>query len=251
MSHTLTIDGVSFLPVAEAASHFGYTKYYILLLVKEGKIDGRKIEKRWYVDMRSGVAYFKDAAHVREARKEQLRKERQAELETHARVRSSSHRKAALLHSLVIMVIGLSVGVTGYLGVSVQSASVHQNESAFFADVARVLYTFISGEGNNIEIGTASVDVTESTVTSAVTHVASSEVSVAEATIEIPQGLIVAPATTFTATSVSAIRDSFSDPVTVTIDPSQPDTGIIVPHFKERDGETYRFLMVPINESGG
>ena len=30
-----------------------------------------------------------------------------------------------------------------------------------------------------------------------------------------------------------------------------PDTGIIIPHFKERDGETYRFLAVPINTSGG
>ena len=251
MSHTLTIDGVSFLPVAEAASHFGYTKYYILLLVKEGKIDGRKIERRWYVDMRSGDAYFKDAAHTRDARKEQLRKERQAELRTHAQVRSQSHRKVALLHTLVIMVIGLSLGVTGYLGVNAQSAAVRNTEAPFFANVARALYTFISGEGTQVAIGTPRIDVSGGIDLPTVLGTSSSAASVEAGALRDSNALIVAPVTTFTATSVDLIRESFSDPVTVTIDPQYPDTGVIVPHFRERDGAEYRFLMVPVNQSGG
>ena len=57
---------------------------------------------------------------------------------------------------------------------------------------------------------------------------------------------VVAPDELFTSTTIDSIRDSFSDQVEVTIDPNNPDTGIITPEFKEGKGEPYRFLMVPV-----
>jgi hypothetical protein len=48
----------------------------------------------------------------------------------------------------------------------------------------------------------------------------------------------------------SSIQGSFSDEVSVSIDPHNPDTGIIIPHFKDTDGEEYRYLIVPVIKDG-
>lgn len=49
--------------------------------------------------------------------------------------------------------------------------------------------------------------------------------------------------------SVEDIRESFSDEVEVRVDPNDPSTGIVTPVFRDRTGEAYRFLMVPLHTS--
>jgi hypothetical protein len=61
--------------------------------------------------------------------------------------------------------------------------------------------------------------------------------------------LVIGPDEVLTTTRTESIRGSFSDDVSVSIDPHNPDTGIIIPHFKDKDGESYRYLMVPVNEN--
>lgn len=45
------------------------------------------------------------------------------------------------------------------------------------------------------------------------------------------------------------IKNSFADEVRIDVDPEDPETGIVTPIFKERTGEAYRFLMVPLNRA--
>jgi len=207
--------------------HFGYSKDYILMLVKQGKIDGKKVGHKWYAHIPSAESYFTTAKQAHEAHRKQISVERKEELQKHTRIRSTSHHTTALVETLVIMVMGLSLGVTGYLGTTTNT-----DNQSYLASIARALYTTLTPE-------TASV--TLSTQTSLEQSAISAHVGTTTHT-----SLIIAPDELFTATTVESIQDSFFDPVTVTPDPTNQDTGIITPQFKNTEGEAYRFLMVPV-----
>ena len=59
------------------------------------------------------------------------------------------------------------------------------------------------------------------------------------------QGLVVAPASGDIDKQKQAIKDNFSDQVAVR--PIDDTSGIIVPQFKDKNGEDYLYMMVPIN----
>ena len=234
MTSVLTIDGKEYVPATIAGKKFGYTKDYLLLRIKQGFIEGQKIGNKWYVHLPSAEGYFKNAKDEQLARRRSLSIERREEIKKHEQTKKLHGRHTALAETLVIVVIGLSVGATGYLGTAgnTQQASVHES---FFASLAKSLYSFISPQTEVVHIAVSAPTTTPVNAISA---------CVATTT---HTSLIVAPDELFTATTVDEIRDSFSDPVSVSVDPENPDTGIITPVFKnEREGDNYRFLLVPV-----
>jgi hypothetical protein len=66
------------------------------------------------------------------------------------------------------------------------------------------------------------------------------------ATRTVHTSLVVGPDEVMTTTEIESIKEAFSDEVSVSIDPHDPDTGLIVPHFKDGDGEAFRYLLVPL-----
>lgn len=58
------------------------------------------------------------------------------------------------------------------------------------------------------------------------------------------EGIVIFGDDSVSSAEVDRIRDSFSDPVTVSFD--DEDTGVITPIFKERSDDSYRFLLAPI-----
>lgn len=212
MTNVLILDGKEFVPATLAGKHFGYSKDYLLMLIKGGKIDGQKIGHKWYVHIPSAEEHFRRAQEVREVRRKAISLERKAELKKSVHTKIARGHHTALVETLVIVIIGLSLGVTGYVGSDIQRASVHEESAQqFLGELALSLYTAVTP------------------------------------TPEPTQALVVAPTTTFTEDMVADIQDSFSDPVTVTVDPENTDTGIITPIFKDgAEGSAYRFLMVPV-----
>src|SRR5690606_34039022 len=112
---------------------------YMLMLIKKGKIDGQKVGNKWFVYLASAEEYFKEAEKAREERRKRLSEERKAELResgvyqkvssdapVHSeRVVFSAGAKMALLETLVVVFLGVSVGSLGYVGVSALPASAH------------------------------------------------------------------------------------------------------------------------------
>jgi hypothetical protein len=242
MSDSLSISGKSYIPAAKAGKQFGYTGEYMLMLAREGKIVGQKVGHRWYVEPSSIEAFFRNKNEVKKSRSEMIRKVRKAELAKHESMRRKKQHHAALIETLAILVIGLAIGTTGYLGTAaVQPAAVVESDSSFFERLAVAFYSFFSP---------TETPVTRDTAEAQPAHVEEQSVSVTVGTTT-TTSIIIAPDEVFTATSIEAVEASLSDAVTVTPDPEREGTGIITPHFKENDGEEYRYLLVPINPQGG
>lgn len=236
MANTLTVEGKEYVPATVAGKHFGYTKDYLLMLIKEGKIEGQKIGNKWYVHIPSAEEHFSVASKARELRRREISLERKAELRKNAHVKKSHTHATALVETLVIVIIGLSLGATGYVGSGAfQYASV-QNDNArnFFENVALSMYSF----------------VTPATQELAETVVSEPQSEVIQGVVTEAPAFIVAPAEGFSEGVVNDVRESFSDPVDVVVDPENPDTGIITPIFKDgKKGDEYRFLMVPVEKN--
>jgi hypothetical protein len=247
MSSQLILEGKKYTPATLVGERFGYTKEYILLLIKQGKIDGKKIGHKWYAHIPSADHHFKTAARLREVRRKEISESRKAELHAHTKARKTATPKkhtarTILVEVLAVLILALSLGTAGYMSTSTptQTAATTQADHGFFGSLALALYRFIAGEETTIVVTTTHTTPTmEEAAVSA--HIGTTTHT----------SLIVAPDELFTATTVEAVQDSFSDPVSVSVDPENPNTGIITPEFKEGNGEEYRFLMVPVTEAHG
>lgn len=236
MTNLLNVEGREYTAAIDAAKQFGYTKDYLLLLIKDGKIDGQKVGNKWYVHVPSVGQFFAEAKVRKEERRKRISIERKKELKSHTRVRFTGNQRTAVLETLAIVVIGLSLGVTGYVGTTVQqTAYVGEGAVNFIERFAVSLYSLIYSDDERLS-------TSESVAPAGLGSSEQKEKSGGE-------GVVVVPATDMTAETAESIRNSFSDPVEVSVDPEHPDTGIIIPKFKQGDGEAYRFLMVPIADN--
>ncbi len=249
MSNSISLEGKEYVPATFAGKHFGYSKDYLLLLVKNGKIDGQKVGNKWYVNLPSAEVHFTLAKRERDVKRLQLSIDRKRELsskiEKHIEEKDEvidARKNHAVLETLVIVVIGLAVGATSYLGSSSYSATVAEARPSFFENLAVALYRFVSGDEETL------VTKDEIVPTQAV---ATSTPREGKKVDENDASIVVAPSEKFSANTVDSVRDSFSDEVNVTVDSENADTGIVVPKFRDTEGEAYRFLMVPVNQSTG
>lgn len=249
MSNSITLEGKEYVPATFAGKHFGYSKDYLLLLVKNGKIDGQKVGNKWYVNIPSAEVHFTLAKRERDIKRLQLSIDRKKELGSKIEkqiededVVVNTHKNHAILETLVIVVIGLAVGATSYLGSSSHTATVAEASPSFFENLAVALYRFVSGDEETVLVKAGQP---QANAVSASTTVEKRDDDEQEASY------VVAPSNEFSTSSVDAVRRSFSDEVEVTVDPENADTGIVVPKFRNTEGEEYRFLMVPVNQGTG
>jgi hypothetical protein len=246
MSQVLSINGRDYIPAGRVGKHFGYTRDYILTLAREGKIDGQKVGHRWYVNLDSVEKYFEAAKVVREERRQIVREVRKAELEEHEQKRKGDARSSRKLEVVAIAMIGIVIGMTGFIANSRQGqmALTYASDAPFFEKLAVKIYNFISPEPRVTD-----VEVIEYVPVSHDESRAMVDASEGDtATRTTRTSLVVGPGEVLTTTDVESIRASFSDDVSVSVDPHNPDTGIIIPHFTDGDGEEYRYLIVPVRE---
>jgi len=68
-----TINGKTYTPATDVGKHFGYTKDYILMLVKQGKIEGEKVGNKWYAYLPSATEYFNIAKQEQAERRQAIK----------------------------------------------------------------------------------------------------------------------------------------------------------------------------------
>lgn len=234
MSSSLTIDGKEYVLATVARKEFDYTKDYLLLLIKQGKIDGKKIANRWYVHVPSARKFFEEAKTNQSVRGEKIRKERLVELEarsSHTEKKISS--RTAVVETFAILVIGLSLGAAGYVSSTTNLGSLAFADKGFFERTAISFYALFS-DGKQMVAGIDSAGVSLSGTTTI------------EAITSVQNGLVVMQESQVNSEDFKKIQESFSDEVGIALDPANPNTGVVIPKFKNRDGEAYRFLLVPV-----
>lgn len=256
MAETLSLSGHEYISATAAGKTFGYTSDYITMLARQGHIEATKVGHQWFVIESSVRDFIEHKTKEKDARANELREARRAELLAHRKAQveevteaKQKHHLVALVETLVILVIGLALGASGYVMTTPQTqpASLSATSYSAIERLALSLYTFVSGSENTKTF-------TQETIIPQEAKSASNGASAALSTTvgtTTHTTLIVGSDEVMTATTVESIRDSFSDDVSISVDPKHPDTGVIVPQFRDREGEAYRFLAVPINQSGG
>lgn len=259
MSELLSINGTNFISASDAGKICKYTSDYITKLAREGKVAATRVGRQWYVTPDSLETFVKNNEVQKKIRSAKISAERKKEQHAFAlQVMASSqndqdhfsslvepaHNKfVALQQTVAILILGASLGVGGFFASSVSIPIYQQDASivdAGFLSLERLavtLYRFISPSEEeyyvespeNEESGTASGVAPEKQIPS-------------------NNSIVIAPSDVLTRDRVAEVRDSLSDEVEVTVDPEDPDTGLIVPVFRDRKGDEYRFLLMPINQ---
>ena len=239
MSASFFKEGKEYVSAVIAAKNFDYTKEYILLLIKQEKIDGAKFENRWYVHLPSVEEFFAQAKKTRVEWREQIRDERRRELAQVTGVMSQDkgqdQRRVAVVETFAILLAGSIMGGLVYFASTPSSSQV--SEKPVMEQIALSLYALVSkADPHSNFAAVARLEPTTMNDTESATPKSQVE------------SLVVFKEDDRSAQKVESIRNSFSDPVSITIDSEHGDTGVIVPKFKNHTGEAYRFLMVPVTQ---
>ncbi len=251
MHDTLTFNGKKYVTATTAGKHFGYSKEYVLMLIKAGKIEGEKVKHKWFVEVTSVEVYFAYAKQEREARLRKLSEIRKLELENRSAQVSKSpstsffsvgrQARVALLETLVIVILGISIGSLSYVGVTAPTASVASSdfEYGFFEELALSVYNFVYSFNSESRDEILSMSHPSNNNSHSVLHGVGTTTHTSFAIS--PNDLF-----TLTTTSINSITESFSDDVAVSLDPDNLNTAVITPQFRDGTGEEYRFIMVPV-----
>ncbi len=250
MARTLTINNREFSSAGDAGKHFGYTRDYMLTLARDGKIEGKKIGHRWYINLESAESFFESAKVLRAERRKEISVERKVELKKHEYSRKATIQKqSGLVEVLGIFLVVLVIGLTGYVGnVGLKNQALFTetgSDFSFFKEFARSLYELVSPQ-SEATISTIVDEVPPSSTSTSNKEEVTDMSHFGELSKETHTSLVVGPSEVMTTTTIEDISESFSDEVSVSMDPSNPDTGLIIPHFKDSDGEAYRYLIVPV-----
>jgi hypothetical protein len=136
MSTQLEINGVTLLPIKEAAALVSYSRDYVAKLARERKIVATQMNRQWFVDVVSLRSFAEVASLEAEVRKQQLSAERKREQTlkqqvSEIRLAKKSHLKRArvrapLVASLVLF-LGLATGGVFYSADLIMSGTYGQD----------------------------------------------------------------------------------------------------------------------------
>jgi hypothetical protein len=279
MSQSVAIHGVQYISAQAAASEFGYTADYVARLAREQKIASTRIGRQWFVEIQSLCTFIDQVQREKRQRSHMLRRSRRLELAaqnraaaaasaslsanfpsltffTHALRHASAHthryapRASALLQTAAVTLTGVALGLTIYgadfspaSGTAARLALVSQESaaqlSARAATASDALAAFSLGAFlDNVRLSFA-------WPFAEVDHLLADRAP-EKPSAEKQQGLVVFPENGQTEDQIDSIKNSFSDDVNVTFDPDDPSTGVVTPVFRDRTGDAYRFVLVPV-----
>ena len=114
MSHR--IDGKEYLSAKDAGRAFGYTSDYVAKLAREGKIDGKKIGRSWFVNEHSLDSFVQSVEKSKQERLDKLRVEGHQEyraLQAGEGVLDTLHEQVSRVHTFSVFflrTIGAGLG---------------------------------------------------------------------------------------------------------------------------------------------
>ena len=244
MNVELTTKYKEMVSPVEAADRIGYTKDYVTKLAREGKITARRNGRKWLVSLDSLKTFELKTKAEKERRAQEIREERLRELAAHrakhttpdAEVLIKTSNTTALAHTaLATLALFLVFNLTWF------ALESNLNLTTLTEGLKVVTHTLT--EPLRQAASFAFVSTTPNSQT-----LRTRPVSYNDAASDHPDfpGIIILEEDT-TPDTLDTIRNSFSDDVIITEDTE--DSGLITPVFRERTGNTYRYLMVPVTTS--
>lgn len=256
MNVSIHLNGIFYLSSKEAGRLSGYTSDYVTKLAREKKVVATRVGAQWFVEPKSLDRFLQFAEKAKLERKNILRQERLGE-------RKKVHTEET---SVVPTHVDFWVSKNGDIE---HTAVAHYTTSAahrtaFLAitsGLALACLFVLLPSTPTPTLATASLFTSGSHISQMFEHFSLSslqsfftfgttdEVAVKEIqdhpSVHTPsRGIVVMPLSTSRST-MSALKDSFSDNVDVAVD-ADGASGTITPVFKDGKGSTFRFLMVPV-----
>ena len=239
----------------EGALCVGYTSDYVTKLARDGKISAQRNGKQWLIDLDSLKLFTLQVEAEKRARKEALREERLAERyqtlrksheEIFASRIESSGRFAFLQTTVIVLSLFTALHLIWFsfesnINASALAAGASSIGSQLSASVIDPLPHFFSNIASAISAGQAQ----ESSVQFDTSTLADTDIPV----LDNPNfnGVIIISETE-NSKRASAIRETFSDEIEVEF--QNDGSGVITPVFREQEGDSYRFLLVPPTDDG-
>jgi hypothetical protein len=253
MNQVLEISQKKYYPSSAIASDFGYSVDYVSKLVREGKVAGERVGRQWYVDRQAFAQYVDEAEFQKEQRKEELSAERKRE-----RVVATVERhQAAVQIPSPVFAFGQATAVMACVAcMTMLSYAVYTTElttddlqSGLSAVGTDLVLALTPAERVSPDSQVALLGWLRAWLFGEDTLVMSESATPAVVPAVTPtsqaNGLVLLDGAADEA-AIEAVRAQFSDPVEVRFEGE--DTGLITPIFKERTGEAYRFVIVPVNQ---
>jgi hypothetical protein len=250
MSTTVEIDGVTLVPIREAALRVKYSHDYVSRLAREGKIVASQVGRKWFVDPVSLKNFSAEAEVLETVRKEELRQERKRELmakealallDQQVAARATKQRFDAYAVTAAAVCLGLLVGVGVY---TVNEFTGNKFVGSTFSAPAALSgheVATVAGDGESpFRIIDEPKDVLVTTIVETPVFAEVSEVrpmmdkETGSGIVLFAEGEIV---------DEESVAAMFSDPVEVTFDGEQAGTVL----YENEDGEVseYPFIRIP------
>jgi hypothetical protein len=253
MSTTVEIDGVTLVPIREAALRVKYSHDYVSRLAREGKIIASQVGRKWFVDPVSLKNFSAEAEVLETVRKEELRQERKRELmakealallDEQVTARASKQRFDAYAVTAAAVCLGLLVGVGVYTATEFTGSSlIRSTVSAPAALPGHEVATVTAVDESPFRIIDEPKDVLVTTIMETAVFTDKAEV-VPMTDDRIGSGIVLF--TEGKVTSEESVAAMFSDPVEVEF--VGENNGTVT--YSHGDGEVSEYPFVLIPEEG-
>ncbi len=251
MSTAVEINGVTLVPIKEAASSVSYSRDYVARLAREGKIVASQIGRQWFVDLVSLQNFSTEAGALEEVRKSELSAERKRELmakdclkELDVVVAQKIRRQRfdAVAVAMAVLCLGLFAGAGVYtvsLFPNSKLASLTESLSSDSASLPKVALVATHDEGVLRQVTKPEDTLLLTTVMERPVFVSESEV---RSLGEMAEGIMVLARET-KLKNAGDVANLFSDEVAVTF--TDDVSGVI--KYDQGEGKIleYPFVAVP------
>lgn len=245
----------NYISATEAAKLIGYSSDYVARLAREGKIAAQRVKRQWFVEPESLKLFSLEAASEKRKRQEQLKQERVKE-RTEILLATNNSAIAAQIKTsqttALAQTIVLSICLFLFSNIIWISFESHIDTHALIAGASEIRQKFsesIVASLPDFLSQPASFAFIHRTPKNLAQNQPSNTADTNRASSDQPefQGIVLFNGTQVSDKQLNAVRKSFSDEVQVDFD--SDDSGIVTPVFKERTGDSYRFLLVPVHAS--
>jgi len=256
MTQKREINGKKYLSAREASKLVSYSSDYIGRLAREKKILAERVGNQWFVEPESLKFFTLNAEAEKRNRKELLREERlverakkirQNEEETFAAALKSKNQIAIAQTAIISACFFLFLNIVWF------SLESKLNVQALFGGLTEIggsLSEKVMAPIPDFLSQVASFAFVQSFDASAQKDdILPTKQDAIDSSKSDFQGIVLFDEVEeVTAAYIDDVRESFSDEVQVEFDTD--DSGVITPVFKERTGDSYRFLLVPVKPPG-
>jgi hypothetical protein len=255
MSENVEINGLTLLPIKDAAKLVSYSRDYVARLAREKKIVASQIGRQWFIDVVSLKSFAEASTLEQSVRQQQLSNERRREqslkeemqkIKKSFKGRGRNVRFQAQVVSSLVLAFGLLVGTSLYTLSTLSSAKISHIAVATLGSKADVResesYQVIE---ENLTLAQAKPQVV--TMLNSVTQkpVFADEIEVAELSEVDTRGIFLLPSNG-QIQDIEKVREMFSDDLN--IEYINESTGVIV--YVRENGERveFPFVSVPLSD---